>query len=257
MARYSHSTHRSRGGRQRAVGEDQDGQPDQDDGDGPAGLGEHGHPSQRQRAVADPVAGDRVEAAVVAERPGDDQAEQAPAERVARLPPGHDEAHHPEGGEGPPLRAAGAGVHAQVRQAGERPLGGDQGQHEAAEHQRGGGRGQPEAARWPAGRGLARRRVPLPHTADGTPGTFRERYRWRRGQNAAAMRSSSGPEFGLVSSPGDRRRRASDRLRAAARSWWPAARSRPARPPPIPRSPRRLGRSGGPATRTVRGGRRA
>ena len=155
-------------GRQRAVGEDQDGQPDQDDKEGPAGLGEHGHPPQRQRAVADPVGGDRVQAAVVAERPGDDQAEEAPAERVARLPPGHDEAHHAEGGEGPPLRAAGAGVHAQVRQAGERPLGGEQGHYDSAEHQRGGGRGQPEAARWPA----AARPGPPP----GSPPSYRRRY---------------------------------------------------------------------------------
>ena len=191
-------------GRQRAVGEDQDGQPDQDDKEGPAGLGEHGHPPQRQRAVADPVGGDRVQAAVVAERPGDDQAEEAPSERVARLPPGHDEAHHAEGGEGPPRRAAGAGVHAHVRQAGERPLGGEQGHHDSAEHQRGGGRGQPEAA---ARLGLTGLSLLIERT-----------LRPERSGNVTAQRRRC-KSLLLASSPGTARQRPPRRRGSQAYAW--------------------------------------
>ena len=133
--------------RKAAVGEEQDAQPEQRDSRRPAGLEQYRHPAERQPPGPHPVTGERVSARVAAEDQETHRAQEQPAQGVARLAPGHHEAHHTE--HRGQVDAATTQPEAQVAQATQRERGRHQGYYHPAQDRGGGGGGQPP----PAGQG--------------------------------------------------------------------------------------------------------
>ena len=164
--------------RRPAIGEEQDGQPEQHDPGRPGGLGEQRHPAERQPAVPEPVAGHHVEAGVLAEREEARHRQDDPAERVARLPRGHHEPGQAEGGGEPDRDRAVAVVHALTGQAGQRRLGDLQRQQDAGDPPPRSA-GDARRKRRPAPPGVTAVRPAtgsvLAHGANSTPEPFRER----------------------------------------------------------------------------------
>jgi len=96
--------------------------------------------------VPEPVVGHRVVTGVLAEREEHRCSQDDPAERVARLAPGHHETRRGEGSRDPDRHGTASGVQALMRQAGKRRIGDHQRQHQGAQHQRRRRRCQAETA---------------------------------------------------------------------------------------------------------------
>jgi len=86
-----------------------------------------------ETALPQPVVGHHVEAGVLGERAEKPHEEEDPAERIAGLAPRHYQAHRTVGGRKPYRQRAAGGVHALVRQPGQRHGSGRQGEQRAGE----------------------------------------------------------------------------------------------------------------------------